>query len=116
MYLYSSCLFRRVLDEYLTLSKWERLPGVRCCDWAGEKKVNTVDECYLVGYSDDRHAEFIRRPIIVSALELCTPQVVDLLLNFAADLAKYHEGRYPYFPKKKHTPWVHGGLGPNFST
>jgi len=56
------------------------------------RKVNTVDECYLVGYTDDRHAEFIRRPLIVSALELCTPQVVDLLLNFGADLAKFHEG------------------------
>jgi len=27
----------------------------------GVRKVNTVDECYLVGYTDDRHAEFIRR-------------------------------------------------------
>jgi len=51
-----------------------------------------MDESHLVGYTEDRHAEFIRRPIIVSALELCTPQVVDLLLNFGADLAKYHEG------------------------
>jgi len=54
--------------------------------------VNATDESYLVGYTDDRHAEFIRRPIIVSALELCTPKVVDFLLNFGADLAKYHDG------------------------
>ena len=81
---------------------WELVPGCRsgyekaCCPnsvRAGWKKVNTVDECYLVGYTEDRHAEFIRRPLIVSALELCTPKVVDLLLNFGADLAKYHEGR-----------------------
>jgi len=66
-------------------------------DWTGEKKVNTIDECHLVGYTDDRHAEFIRRPIIVSALELCTPQVVDFLLNFGADLAKYHDGPMLFF-------------------
>ena len=62
----------------------------RCC--LGDRKVNTTDESHFVGYTDDRHAEFIRRPIIVSALELCTPQVVDFLLNFGADLARYHDG------------------------
>ena len=55
--------------------------------------MNSVDECYLVGFTADQHAEFIRRPIIIYALELCSPQVVDLLLNFGADLAKYHDGQ-----------------------
>jgi len=68
------------------------IPRRHVLDWTGDRKVNTTDECYLVGYTDDRHAEFIKRPLIVSALELCTPQVVDFLLNFRADLAKYHDG------------------------
>ena len=63
---------------------------VTCC--TGAHKVNTVDDFFHVGFTWDRHAEFMRRPIIVTAIELCSPQVVDFLLKFGADLSKQHEG------------------------
>lgn len=54
--------------------------------------MNTIDELFHVGYTWDRHAEFMPRPIIITAMEICTPEVVDFLLNFGADLTKEHEG------------------------
>jgi len=54
--------------------------------------VNTVNHYFLAGFTLDRHAEFIQRPIIVAALEICTPDVVDFLLQFGADLSKQYEG------------------------
>lgn len=54
--------------------------------------MNTIDDFFHVGFTWDRHAEFMSRPIIVSAVELCTPEVVDFLLRFGADLSKQHEG------------------------
>ncbi len=45
-----------------------------------------------MGFTWDRHAEFMPRPIIIAAMELCTPEVVDFLLNFGADLSSEHEG------------------------
>ena len=59
---------------------------------AGGSKTNTIDEFFHVGYTWDRHAEFINRPIIITALELCTAEVVDFLLKFGANLSKEHEG------------------------
>lgn len=54
--------------------------------------MNTLDEFFHVGYTWDRHAEFIQRPLIVTAVELCTAEVVDFLLHFGANLSKEHEG------------------------
>ena len=58
----------------------------------GQRKVNTIDDFFHVGFTWNLHSEFIHRPIIVSALELCTPQVVDFLLKFHADLSMQYEG------------------------
>ena len=66
------------------------------CDCVGAHKVNTIDDFFHVGFTRDRHAEFMARPIIVTAVELCSPPVVDFLLNYGADLSKEHEGTYMY--------------------
>lgn len=63
-----------------------------CVGCTGQRKVNTFDEFFHVGFNTNRQSEFIRRPIIVTAFELCTPEVVDFLLNFGADLAKQYDG------------------------
>ena len=55
--------------------------------------MNTIDEFFQVGFTWDRHAEFMPRPIIVTALEICTPEVVDFLLGFGANLSKQHAGK-----------------------
>ena len=60
----------------------------------GKNKVNTIDDFFHVGFTWDRHAEFMPRPIIISAMELCTAEVVEFLLTFGADLSKQHEGKY----------------------
>ncbi|KAI0227678.1 hypothetical protein LSAT2_021835, partial [Lamellibrachia satsuma] len=64
----------------------------------GKKKVNTIDDFFYVGLTHDRHAEFVSRPIIVMAMEICTPEVVDFLLRFGADLSGHYEERAPCGP------------------
>ena len=61
--------------------------------FTGGKKTNSIDEFFHVGYTWDRHAEFVNRPLIVTALELCTPEVVDFLIRFGSNLSKQHEGK-----------------------
>ncbi len=55
--------------------------------------MNTIDDFFHVGFTWDRHAEFMPRPIIISAMELCSQDVVDFMLNFGADLGKEYEGQ-----------------------
>ena len=54
--------------------------------------MNTIDDFFYVGLTHDRHAEFVSRPIIVMAMDICTPEVVDFLLRFGADLSSHYEG------------------------
>ncbi len=61
--------------------------------FTGSHKVNTIDDFFHVGFTWDRHAEFMPRPIIISAMEICSQDVVEFMLNFGADLAKEYEGQ-----------------------
>ncbi len=54
--------------------------------------MNTIDDFFHVGFTWDRHAEFMPRPIIIAAMEICTPEVVNFLLEFGADLSNEYEG------------------------
>ena len=54
--------------------------------------MNTIDDFFHVGFTWDRHAEFMARPIVIAAMEICTPEVVDFLLKFGANLGKEYEG------------------------
>ena len=66
---------------------------MRCHIATGAHKVNTIDDFFHVGFTWDRHAEFMPRPIIISALEICSSDVVDFMLNFGANLSRDYEGR-----------------------
>lgn len=65
---------------------------------SGNRKVNTIDDFFHVGYTWNHYAEFIPRPIIISAFEICTASVVDFLLNFGSDLSKQYEESAPCGP------------------
>lgn len=54
----------------------------------GSFKVNTMDDYFHVGLTWDGHAEFLPRPIVVAALELCNSDVLVELVKFGADLSK----------------------------
>ena len=92
-YSFFSCSFLHVALQnydytYLNSSADEELRFY----FAGKKKVNTIDDFFYVGLTNDRHAEFVPRPIIVMAMDICTPEVVDFLLRFGADLSSHYEG------------------------
>ena len=54
--------------------------------------MNTIDTFFHVGFTWDRHVEFMQRPIIVNAMEICSTEIVKFLINFGADLSKVYEG------------------------
>ena len=54
--------------------------------------MNAFDDFHHNGFTESRKAEFIRRYLIVDALELCTSDVIQFLIDFGADLAKEYDG------------------------
>ncbi|ESO08937.1 hypothetical protein HELRODRAFT_168858 [Helobdella robusta] len=64
----------------------------------GLRKVNAVDLYFPTGFVLNYRAEFIPRPIIVSAIVLCTPQIVEFLLKFNANLSNQYEEKPPCGP------------------
>lgn len=59
---------------------------------SGFKKINVVDEYFPTGAIVNYRCEYISRPIIVAAIVLSSPEIVDFLLKFKADLTLQYEG------------------------
>ncbi|XP_064639046.1 uncharacterized protein LOC135494725 [Lineus longissimus] len=64
----------------------------------GKWKVNIKDEFYHAGYKHDRSSEYVPRPLIISAIEICTAEVVRFLLEYGADLTVQYEECAPCGP------------------
>ena len=56
-------------------------------------KVNASNDNYLVGYTKLYHTEVLSKTLILSAMEVCTPEVIEFLIRFGADLSKPYEGK-----------------------
>ena len=94
------------------LESYERLNEFVCASFAcdldamkyiiaqgkGDQKTNITDEFFHVGFTWDRHAEFMSRPIIITALEICTPEVIEFLIRFGANLSREYEESFPCGP------------------
>ncbi|XP_074657867.1 uncharacterized protein LOC141910895 [Tubulanus polymorphus] len=64
----------------------------------GKWKVNIADEFFHAGFKVDRSSEYVRRPLVLSAMEICTAQVVEYLQKFGADLTIQYEEVAPCGP------------------
>ncbi|XP_013382703.1 uncharacterized protein LOC106153356 isoform X2 [Lingula anatina] len=64
----------------------------------GKCLVNPIDPYYIAGFKTDYSVEYVQRPLIIPALEICTPEVIDFLIQFGADLGKHYEATAPCGP------------------
>ena len=61
-------------------------------NFQAEKKVNIIDYYYPTTNIVNYRSELIKRPIVVSAITLGSPEILDFLLKFGADLSPQYEG------------------------
>ena len=54
--------------------------------------MNPVDPHYLAGFKPDLSGEYVPRPLLIPAMEICTADVVDFLIRFGADLSSHYDG------------------------
>jgi len=66
--------------------------GKRLCN------VNPVDPNYLAGFKPDLSGEYVPRPLLIPAIEICTAEVVDFLIRFGADLSSHYDEDAPCGP------------------
>ena len=59
---------------------------------SGLCNVNPVDPHYLAGFKPDLSGEYVPRPLLIPAMEICTADVVDFLIRFGADLSSHYDG------------------------
>ena len=64
--------------------------------------MNPVDPHYLAGFKPDLSGEYVPRPLLIPAMEICTADVVDFLIRFGADLSSHYDGMLSLYVLKRY--------------